>query len=214
MALNFMAQLPIISETDLVYGNRCIICCEVYGTSIIDSDIMTEEAVRLPCGHEFGSECLSTWLSPQEGKNSCPLCRRELFPTAPEVGRGFVHLHGEREVDWDNVATQTDSELSATGIVHRSRAFGDWLLYAQLRGQGASLPPWRPSSTDPGPRLDSSQEEALFQELQRRGAFLLLPIRVGPLVSDRQVWTFLRDERYSYDPIYGATLSGCAWFRI
>lgn len=208
MAQNFVAQLPIVSRADLVYGNRCSICHEIYGPELHGSG---EDAVRLPCSHEFGLDCLSTWLSPEGGKNSCPLCRSELFPAAPEVGEGFVLLHDDIEQSWDNMATEVDSELSANGIVHRSRPFRDWLLYSQLEHQGATLPPWRPSSTDPGPRLDSSHEEALFQELRRRGAFRVLPISVELSDSEREVWTFLRDDGYSYDPIYAATSGGCAW---
>ena len=84
MARAFIAQLPIVSETDLIYGNRCGICHEIYGTNIAGSGIVTEHAIRLPsCGHEFGIECLSTWLSPEAGNNSCPLCRSELFHFLP-----------------------------------------------------------------------------------------------------------------------------------
>lgn len=211
MAQNFVNQLPIVSRADLVYGKRCGICREIYGTNITGSGIVTEDAVRLPCGHEFGFECLSTWLSPKESKNSCPLCRRELFPAASEVEDGFVLLHDDIEEDWNDLASDLDSELRANGIVHRSRPFRDWHLYSQLCGQGANLPPWRPSSTNLGPRLNSSQEEALFHELERRGAFRVLPIPVGLLVSEREIWNFLRDQGYSYDPVYAATSGGCAW---
>ena len=48
MAQNFVAQLPIVSRADLVYGNRCGICREDYGTNIAGSDIVAEDAVRLP----------------------------------------------------------------------------------------------------------------------------------------------------------------------
>ena len=45
------------------------------------------------CGHEFGFQCLSSWLSPNGGKNSCPNCRRVLFSTAPSIDDGFAQLH-------------------------------------------------------------------------------------------------------------------------
>ena len=48
MAQNFVAQLPIVSRADLLYGNQCGICREDYGTNIAGSDIVTEDAVRLP----------------------------------------------------------------------------------------------------------------------------------------------------------------------
>ncbi|CAF9926173.1 hypothetical protein IMSHALPRED_006881 [Imshaugia aleurites] len=216
MAASFVAQLPIISRADLVYGDKCAICHEAYGTNVTCSGTVSDDAVRLPfCGHEFGKICLEIWLSPKEGKNSCPLCRDQLFPAESPVEEAFVPLHGLHDVimeaDWDDMATEVNSELSAHGIVHRSRPFRDWLLYSQLQHQGASLPPWRPSATNPGPRLDDSQEEALFVELRRRGAFRVLPVPVGLLVSERETWTFLRDYGYFYDPIYAATSAGCAW---
>ena len=77
----------------------------------------------------------------------------------------------------------------------------------------ADLPPWRPDSANPGPRLNSSDEEALFRELQRRGAFRVLPVAVGMLLSEeeRDIWAYLRERGYSYDPVYAATSGGCAW---
>lgn len=203
MAQNFIAQLPIVSETDLVYGNKCSICREIYGTKTTGNDIVAEDAVRLPCGHEFGIECLSTWLSPETGNNnSCPLCRRELFHAAAPSRRNS-------EIDTVS-ATELDAELSANGIVHRSQHFRDWMLYSQLEAQGA-LPPWRPDSANPGPRLNPLEEEALFLELQRRGAFRVLPGSVGYLGSERQIWGVLREQGWGYDAVYAATSGGCAW---
>ena len=49
------------------------------------------------CGHEFGFQCISSWLSPNEGKNSCPNCRRVLFPTAPNINNGFAQLHHDND---------------------------------------------------------------------------------------------------------------------
>lgn len=34
-----------------------------------------EEAMKLPCNHEFHKECLMPWL---ERANTCPICRKEL----------------------------------------------------------------------------------------------------------------------------------------
>ena len=125
MAHNILAQFPIVPRADLVYGERCGICHETYWTDSTGSEIVTEDAVRLPCGHEFGFECISIWLSREEGKNTCPLCRYELFPRALEVEEGHAVLHR----DWDNMAMELDTELGADGIVHRSRPFQDvWHL--------------------------------------------------------------------------------------
>lgn len=225
MSHNFVSQLPIIPITDLKYGTKCTICGEDYGTTIPASDILPEDPVRLPCNHEFGHVCLTTWLSPtQESKNTCPLCRRTLFPfitpsaEAEAESAALVPSPSPHDqiINWDTMPSTVDSQLSASGIVHRSPPFRDWLLYTQLRGQGADLPAWRPSSSSssPGPRLDAEQEEALFGELRRRGAFRLLPVAVGPLVSDREVWGFLRGRGYSYDAVHAATANECAWLRV
>ena len=215
MAQNFVGQLPVVSKTDLVYGNRCGICREIYETNIPGSGIVTEDAVLLPCGHEFGYECLSTWLSPEEGNNTCPLCRTELFPAAPAATDEPALLRRNSEIDNDDIATDLDSELSSNGIVYRTPHFRDWLLYSQLQGLGANLPSWRPDSANPRPRLNSAEEEALFRELQRRGAFRVLPVARGMLLAeeDREIWAYLRGRGYSYDPIYAATSGGCAWRR-
>ena len=121
MAHNILAQFPIVSRADLVYGERCGICHETYWTDVTGSGIVTEDAIRLPCGHEFGFECISTWLSPEQGKNTCPLCRYELWPRALEVEEGHAVMHRE----WDDMAMELDTELGADGIVHRSRPFQD-----------------------------------------------------------------------------------------
>ena len=177
------------------------------------------------CGHEFGFECLSSWLSPNEGKNSCPTCRHELFLTAPNVPPSIdeilAQVHDEHiEGDWFDIATSIHSALSASGIVHRSPTFRDWLLYSQLQAQDSSLlTPWHPSSIDDlRPGLNFAHEEALFQELRRRRAFRVLPVPVpvpvGSLASERQIWNTLREQGYFYDPLYPATATGCAWTRI
>lgn len=218
MAQNTIVQFHTVPRTELLYGDTCGICCEPYSTE--------DDAVRLPCGHELGSMCISAWLSPEGGKHTCPLCRCQLFPRAPEV-EGTHEIRDLVDGDdilndderWENTYVSTtlgvDATLRALGLVHRDRGFRDWFLYQQLHGQDATnLPPWRANPINLLPRLDSSEEEALFQELERRGAFRLLPMPVGPLATDRQIWDFLRDNGYSYDPTYAAIAGGCAWSRL
>lgn len=177
------------------------------------------------CGHEFGFDCLSSWLSPNEGQNSCPSCRHELFPTAPDIDDGFAQLHHDDIVDvYFDIAASIHSSLSASAmptasrIEHRSPGFRDWLLYSQLQAQESSLlPPWRPTSVDEFcPRLNAAHEEALFQELRRRRAFRVLPIPgpVGSLASEREIWNILREQGYYYAPLHAPTASGCFWTRM
>lgn len=83
MAEAFLALLPkvgrgVLSKED----QRCTICMEEYGTTPSNNGII-ERAVRLPCNHVVGSECISIWLTPtpgQQNHNTCHVCRYEFFP--------------------------------------------------------------------------------------------------------------------------------------
>lgn len=86
MAKAFLARLPEVERGEEAREDQpCPICMEEYSTTPCASG-KTERAVRLPCSHVVGFECISTWLMPKSGRrsnNSCPICRRELFPVAP-----------------------------------------------------------------------------------------------------------------------------------
>ena len=58
-----------------------MICQHQYGTPNAD-DGMIEQIIALPCGHLVGSGCIRKSLS-ESGRNTCPYCRRELFPPIP-----------------------------------------------------------------------------------------------------------------------------------
>ena len=68
--------------------------------------------------------------------------------------------------------------LTASRIERRSPPFRHCLLYSQLKGQDSEvLIPWRPISRDElPPGLGAGYEEAVFQELRRRRAFLVLRV--------------------------------------
>lgn len=69
-SLRYLKSLPIVPVSDLPNElNSCPICKEAYE----DTEEL-EVPVRLPCGHLFGSLCISIWIS----KNTCPLCRAVL----------------------------------------------------------------------------------------------------------------------------------------
>lgn len=59
------------SSPDLV--GSCAVCT--------DDFIAMERVTRLPCGHEFHRECVTTWL---KRHCTCPVCRRELRTDNPE----------------------------------------------------------------------------------------------------------------------------------
>jgi len=54
-----------VSET----GCQCCICQ--------DHLVVGEVASCLPCGHEFHSDCIATWLKVQQ---TCPVCRTNIIP--------------------------------------------------------------------------------------------------------------------------------------
>ena len=112
-----------------------MVCMEAYGTALSESTA-AEEAVRLPCGHVFGSRCIKLWLCPKESnQNSCPCCRCELFalPQTEEKVDDQVGWEDEpawrfrqwRE-EWDVVlgtlSTQGNTRLEAQWLQWQS----DW----------------------------------------------------------------------------------------
>jgi hypothetical protein len=53
----------------------CSICGDPFGTSSRNSeDELTENPVRIPCGHIYCGDCIKTWLA---DSSTCPLCRRD-----------------------------------------------------------------------------------------------------------------------------------------
>lgn len=74
---SYITSLPIVSAEELGADDTCHICLEKFGHPTPTDG--PEHALRLPCRHVFGNECLTKLLvsDNQEGfKNSaCPLCR-------------------------------------------------------------------------------------------------------------------------------------------
>lgn len=69
---------------------KCIICLDDCGT-INNETGLSETALRIDaCGHIVGSGCIVVWL---RANNTCPLCRRELFPAQPRP----YHEHDARD---------------------------------------------------------------------------------------------------------------------
>ena len=113
MAAEFIRQLPRVSKKDL-NNDSCSICFREYETTP-SSDEASEIAIRLPCGHVMGLECISTWLLAEAGgrNNSCPYCRRKLFslPEYPLI-EGFNHLEEARRLLFATDARTEQNPLS------------------------------------------------------------------------------------------------------
>lgn len=65
----------VILEAD-EYSQRCSICNE--RISARRADGTTEYEAMLPCGHSFGSICISQWLDQHSLHKDCPNCRRRI----------------------------------------------------------------------------------------------------------------------------------------
>lgn len=65
------SSAPAAEEEDLP---SCSICQEPY-----DTGDKPEIPLTLPCGHTFGSLCISQWLHVHTRRNGCPMCRAKFF---------------------------------------------------------------------------------------------------------------------------------------
>ncbi|KAI5786432.1 hypothetical protein DFH27DRAFT_258406 [Peziza echinospora] len=74
---NAIADLQTLRLSDLPEEDRnCNICMEPYIDDRYPCDQpKRENAMKMPCGHVFGSYCLKQWL---ENHNTCPACRMEV----------------------------------------------------------------------------------------------------------------------------------------
>ena len=95
MAENFLDQL-LQDPNNIRPNGDCVICMEETGKPNRETGCV-ELQLRLPCSHVAGSDCLRTWLREH---NSCPICRREVFPTQRRV------LHGM----WPDGESESESE--------------------------------------------------------------------------------------------------------
>ncbi|KAK9455976.1 hypothetical protein V1511DRAFT_486889 [Dipodascopsis uninucleata] len=55
---------------------ECVICLEDYITGV-------SQVMKLPCGHEFHSNCITPWLTLR--KRTCPICKRDVTSTNEEL---------------------------------------------------------------------------------------------------------------------------------
>ena len=171
----YVASLPTVPRPTLGHDEddqRCGICYETY----------TEDPIKLPCGHRFDSQCLLYWLSEaHSGMNTCPVCRRELFPTQRNYGNdglgdvlGMMAMvqvqvfrpltlrdrHGNLRANFREIR-----EIIADN--RRVVALEDCRVYGRLIDDGALLAPLNPHTAV----LSLEEDRAMFQELRLRGAF-------------------------------------------
>lgn len=85
--IDFVNNLPATRRADLpAEDQECVICFHEFqddpstGSSSLgekNDDRVAEAAVRLPCSHLYGRECLRLWL---DTHNTCPVCKTEVYP--------------------------------------------------------------------------------------------------------------------------------------
>lgn len=75
--------LPYLAPTgeplpDLEFDVECGICKEKLAIDKVSSDEHAEPYTILPCGHVFGFNCASKWLT-SDNSCSCPCCRKNMY---------------------------------------------------------------------------------------------------------------------------------------
>ena len=226
----FLRELPRVALEDVPAENcKCPICQTEYLEEDPDSGY-TEHPIILPCNHIIGRHCITEWLKPlpSGNANTCPLCRFKLFDPWPAPSES----ESSEDDETGNVGPIDNNIARVSVLIAREHgyAFGPYLgyiqdraarplalrrieahrravslreanLYIDLRGQGHALA----GDLDPGDLLDYLQDQALFEYLQRHGAFrgiclneefrqeLEGPMR-GDGLDDYTIWSRLRDQ--------------------
>ena len=161
-----------------------------------------EVALRLPCQHLIGSECIRLWLHPDgAAKNSCPYCQHEFFLSQSpldKIAGGGQLTHAEY---WDAYMVTIGVSEEQLTTARESRIARERILYRHLRAADpeTQLPILTCGESRQG-ALSTSQEEALFEELVRRKAFEGMFGGPGVLPTSREVWDLLRKDGFAYRP--------------
>ena len=229
----FLRELPRVAIEDVPPEScRCPICQIKYLEEDSDSGY-TELPIILPCNHIIGRHCLTRWLKPTPGgnANTCPLCRLELFdpwpapsesetseddesetveqterPTSNYIARLSVSIAREHGYPLEPYLGHIEDrgarplELRRIAANRRAVSLHEADLYSELEGMGLDLA----GDLAPGELLDYDQDHALFEYLQRHGAFRGICLNEdfreeleGPMKGERlddyAIWSRLRD---------------------
>ena len=229
----FLRELPRIAIENVPPEScRCPICQIKYLEEDSDSGY-TEHPIILPCNHIIGRHCLTRWLKPTPGgnANTCPLCRLELFdpwpapsesetseddesenveqterPTSNYIARLSVSIAREHGYPLEPYLGHIEDrgarplELRRIAANRRAVSLDEADLYSELEGMGLDLA----GDLAPGELLDYDQDYALFEYLQRHGAFRGICLNEdfreeleGPMKGERlddyAIWSRLRD---------------------
>ena len=216
----FVEGLSVISVRRLPEHEReCALCQTPYELNAGGK----EAPVQLPCRHKFGDRCLYNYMSEsQDNNNTCPTCGAISYNKLYRYVVGGDLVESEeyqepssttRKKDYENIHEHslTESEVNEAiereeqaarqyentqrlklAATRRTGSLHDRATYRELLAGGVDLPPL--ASTDL--LLNVEQDRALFEELQRGGAF----VRSGPFMeqfedyTDFEIYEILRDR--------------------
>ncbi|KAK4521284.1 uncharacterized protein ATC70_011898 [Mucor velutinosus] len=167
-------QKSCLDSSDPLVHDECIICQEVYGTSI--------EIFHLPCQHKYHGVCITKWFSVN---TSCPICRH---PADKEQQQNQAMQQGQQQqqsgrpqnttppsITLDGFSSPTSSapslpstSSSFVSATHEVERF-DWSAMRIVPGHAPSLTDsdqsedvvldvWQNSDTEPS-REQNEQEE-------------------------------------------------------
>ena len=108
MAEAFLDELLQTTNSIQSDDRNCVICLQETGKLSRETGYI-ELLVSLPCTHVVGSGCIARWLTEN---NSCPVCRRELFPAQPRPFLEHGVMEGQEDEDQEE-QDQTNEELRA-----------------------------------------------------------------------------------------------------
>lgn len=109
-------------------ATECKVCMEEFEPET--------QVVRLPCGHVFCPQCITTWLT--KHKNACPLCCSPVVGESEDAVFICAASSGDAESDSDFSAEPCDEMLSNILRPKSSTIFANKLAlrYMYLTGHG------------------------------------------------------------------------------
>ena len=154
----------------------CHICME-------ELDSGTEIAMTIPgCKHVFGSECLANWL---KGQNTCPMCRRELFPKLQNLG---IRLNPFELMEMHERGLLAQSSRDSTNNVHSTSPSS--AFFGPTRGL-IHMRQWLRRRMEPNPPYHGHEITHWFRNQRRPSS--LFATTAGPVDRTRMRWTNLRE---------------------
>ncbi|CAF9927555.1 hypothetical protein IMSHALPRED_007236 [Imshaugia aleurites] len=124
-----------VKSGSLPDGSECCVCKEEYDEA--------DFAVRLPCKHVVGYQCIRKWLF-EELHSTCPLCREFFYPAYPHDHLYEYDLGDDPIYDWESDSDSVYNWGSDSDSVHNwgpdSDSVYDWGSDSDLDGDSYQRP--------------------------------------------------------------------------